>query len=71
MQLHLYQRVKCFCLTSSYFTNIFLQVMENEIKREEMQVEKRSKDYKEIDDHDYKRQADFEGEDEEEISGEG
>ena len=44
--------------------------MEKEIKREEMKEEKRSKDYKEINDHDYNRQADFEGEDEE-ISGEG
>ena len=71
MELHLYQRVKSFCLTSSYFTNIFLQVMENEIKREEMQVEKRSIDYKEINDHDHERQVDFEGEDEEVISREG
>ena len=34
--------------------------MENEIKREEMQVEKQSKDDKDINDHDYKCQADFE-----------
>ena len=29
---------------SSYFTNSFLQVMEKEIKQEEMKEEKRSKD---------------------------
>ena len=43
-QLQLYQQLKCFCLMSSYFTNSFLQVMEKEIKQEEMKEEKRSKD---------------------------
>ncbi len=42
--------------------------MEKENKREEKQVEKQSKDDKEI--NDYKRQAVFEEEGDEEISGE-
>ena len=45
--------------------------MEKDNKRDEKQVEKQPKDHKENDcDYDYKRQADFEEEGDEEISGE-
>jgi hypothetical protein len=45
--------------------------LEKENKHGQKKVEKRPENHKEINDYDYKRQADFEGEGEEEISGEG
>ena len=56
--------------TSSYTADDLLCVMKSENKLDEKQVEKQSKDGKEINDYDYKRQADFEGEGDGEISGE-
>ena len=44
--------------------------MEKEINKTRKQAAKHSKDDKEINDSDYKRQADFEEEGDEEISGE-
>jgi hypothetical protein len=44
--------------------------MEKEINKIRKQAKKHSKDDKEINDSDYKRQADFEEEGDEEISGE-
>jgi hypothetical protein len=44
--------------------------MEKEINKMRKQAKKHSKDDKEINDSDYKRQADFEEEGDEEISGE-
>jgi hypothetical protein len=54
----------------SYITNNLLCVMGKEINKTRKQAEKHSKDDKEINDYDYKRQADFEEEGDEEISGE-
>jgi hypothetical protein len=45
--------------------------LETENKHSQKKVEKRSENHKEISDYGYKRQADFEGEGDEEISGEG
>jgi hypothetical protein len=44
--------------------------MEKDNKRDNKQVETQSKEDKEINDSDYRRQADFEDEGDEEISGE-
>jgi hypothetical protein len=63
--------VKCFPHTYSYITNDLLLILEKENKQDQKKVEKQPEDHKEINDHDYKRQADFEEEDDEEISGEG
>lgn len=45
--------------------------MEKENKQDQKKVEKQPENQKEINEYDYKRQADFEGEGDEEISGEG
>ena len=45
--------------------------MEKENKQDQKKVEKQPEDHTEINDYDYKRQADFEEEGDEEISGEG
>jgi hypothetical protein len=45
--------------------------LETENKHGQKKVEKRSESHKETNDYGYKRQADFEGEGDEEISGEG
>jgi hypothetical protein len=56
---------------NSYTTNDLLLILEKENKKDQKKVEKQPEDLKEINDYDYKRQADFEEEDDEEISGEG
>lgn len=63
--------MKCFPHTYSYTTNDLLLILEKENKQDQKKVEKQPEDHKEINDYDYKRQADFEEEDDEEISGEG
>jgi hypothetical protein len=64
--------VKCFPHTYSYTTNDILLILEKENKQDQKKVEKQPEDHKEINDYDYyKRQADFEEEGDEEISGEG
>jgi hypothetical protein len=65
--------VKRFPHTYSYTTNDLLLILEKENKGDQKKVEKQPEDHKEINDYDYdyKRQADFEEEDDEEISGEG
>jgi hypothetical protein len=63
--------VKCFPHTYSYTTNDLHLILEKENKQDQKKVEKQPEDHKEINDHNYKRQADFEGEGDEEISGEG
>jgi hypothetical protein len=45
--------------------------LEKENKQDQKKVEKQPENHKEINEYDYKRQADFEGEGDEEISGEG
>jgi hypothetical protein len=45
--------------------------LETENKHGQKKVEKRSESHKETNDYGYKLQADFEGEGDEEISGEG
>ena len=62
---------ECFPHTYSYTTNDLLLILEKENKQDQKKVEKQPEDHKEINDYDYKRQADFEEEDDEEISGEG
>jgi hypothetical protein len=57
--------------TYSYTTYSLLLILEKESRHGQKKVEKRPENHKEIDDYDYKRQADFEGEGDEEISGEG
>jgi hypothetical protein len=56
---------------NSYTTNDLLLILEKENKQDQKKVEKQPEDHKEINDYDYKRQADFEEEGDEEISGEG
>jgi hypothetical protein len=56
---------------NSYTTNDLLLILEKENKQDQKKVEKKPEDHKEINDYDYKRQADFEEEGDEEISGEG
>ncbi len=63
--------MKCFPHTYSYTTNVLLPILEKENKQDHKKVEKQPEDHKEINDYDYKRQADFEEEGDEEISGEG
>jgi hypothetical protein len=63
--------MKCFPYTYSYTTNDLLLILVKENKKDQKKVEKQPGDHKEINDYDYKRQADFEEEDDEEISGEG
>ena len=55
----------------SYTTYNLLLILEKENKQGQKKAEKRPENHKEINDYDYKRQADFEGEGAEEISGEG
>jgi hypothetical protein len=57
--------------TSSYTTNDLLLILEKDSKRDQKKVEKQPEDHKENNDYEYKRQADFEEEGNEEISGEG
>jgi hypothetical protein len=57
--------------TYSYTTYNLLLILEKENKQDQKKVEKQHENNKEINNYDYKRQADFEGEGEEEISGEG
>ena len=63
--------MKCFPHTYSNTTYDLLLILEKENKGAQKKVEKQPEDHKEINDHDYKRQADFEEEGDEEISGEG
>ena len=62
--------MKCFPHTYSYTANDLLLILEKENKQDQKKVEKQPEDHKEINDYDYKRQADFEEEGDEEISGE-
>jgi hypothetical protein len=55
----------------SYTTYNLLLILEKENKHGQKKVEKRLENHKEVNDYDYKRQADFEDEGDEEISGEG
>ena len=55
----------------SYTTYNLLLILEKETKQDQKKVEKQPENHKEIIGYDYKRQADFEGEGDEEISGEG
>lgn len=55
----------------SYTSYNLLLILETENKHGQKKVEKRSENHKETNDYGYKRQADFEGEGDEEISGEG
>ena len=62
---------ECFPHTYSYTTSNLLPILEKENKQDQKKVEKQPEDHKEINDYNYKRQADFEEEGDEEISGEG
>ena len=55
----------------SYTTYDLLLILEKETKQDQKKVEKQPENHKEIIDYGYKRQADFEEEGDEEISGEG
>jgi hypothetical protein len=57
--------------TYSYTTYNLLLILEKENKQDQKKVEKQPENNKEINNYDYRRQADFEGEGDEEISGEG